>query len=299
LKKKILITGANGMLGSTLIRLYQKKYQVFSTSAANTGLSYFHQYKSFDLKSDNYDALIEWSQPDIIIHCAAITNGNYCEQNPMESFLVNGLALNKLINATKSDTHVIYISTDAVFTTSIKMAKETDCVLPESIYGKSKELGEFFLIQSNADFTIIRTTIVGFNQNLQRKGFVEWIIDSSLRNEKIGLFTDVLFTPISCLDLGAEIERVFNSESRHNSRIIHLAGSQTVTKYEFGIELLNKLGLSSKCIQKGSILNFKDRAKRSFDQSLDTSLYQKNNNVLLPDLKATIKTLSKEYNERK
>ena len=84
------------------------------------------------------------------------------------------------------------------------MVKENDLTNPESIYGKSKELGEQYLINSNRKFIAIRT-IVGLNKFKNPEGFVDWIIKSSINKEKIKLFQDVIFNPISVWDLTKEI----------------------------------------------------------------------------------------------
>ena len=168
----ILITGGSGMLGATLVNEYKNNFNVFATGNSNFTEQYIN-YKKFDLKSESYKELIEWSDPDIIIHGGALTNGNYCEEYPNHAFNINGISVQKFLKATNNDVKIIYISTDAVFPSSIHMANEEHCVSPENVYGKSKELGEFFLDTSvNRNYTIIRTTIVGLNINKERKGLL-------------------------------------------------------------------------------------------------------------------------------
>jgi dTDP-4-dehydrorhamnose reductase len=292
---RVLITGASGMLGAALVHQLKNEYNVFAT-----GNSYFkeqpHQYLKFDLSSNDYHELIEWSNPDIIVHCGALTNGNLCKEKPELALNVNGLTIERLIKATKPNVKVIYISTDAVFPSEVHMAKETDCSRPENVYGKSKELGEFFLLNSNKQFSIIRTTIVGFNLNKEKNGFVEWIINSSKDKEKIGLFNDVIFTPISIYDLISEIEFLIK-ENQINSEIIHIAGNESCSKYEFGTMLLKAIGLSPNNIKPSSILEFKDRAKRCADQTLNTTFYNEKYNRKLPTLQQTIHTLKEKYYE--
>ena len=283
------------MLGSTLVKTYQSDYHVFATSLNERGLDYFKNYMSFDLNSENYTELLKWANPDVIIHCAALTNGNYCASNPEESFRINGLTLKKMADTQKINTHIIYISTDAVFPASLSEAKETDCVCPESVYGKSKELGEFFLVQSESDFTIVRTTIVGFNQKPKKQGFVERIINTSLNNEEIGLFSDVLFTPITCIDLAKQLKLVMKSRSPKNRGVLHIAGKGVFSKYTFGISLLKALEIPTTNVLEKSILKFEDRAKRSTDQSLNSSFFEIENGTTLPNLEKTIQTLTKEY----
>lgn len=287
--KRILITGASGMLGATLAKLLSKNFSVFGTGNSAYESSDF-QYRPFDLTSTCYSELIEWSQPDIVVHCGALTNGNFCQQNPGIAMEVNGLSVSRILKATQNNVKIIYISTDAVFPSSLNLAKEKDCVSPENVYGKSKELGEFFLSSStDRKYTIIRTTIVGLNLNENKSGFVEWILNSAKNNQKLGLFSDVLFSPISIWDLCEEIEYLIRSENV-NSEVLHIAG-QTCTKYTFGKQLLEELNISTESLEESSIANFTDRAKRSNDQSMSSEFYQQKYGRVLPNLSQTIKKI--------
>ena len=154
-----------------------------------------------------------WSNPDLIIHCAAITDGNFCQKNPFQAFNVNGLSMQKILDSTESKVKIIYISTDAVFSSLSSNACEDDFTRPDNIYGKSKELGEFFLLNSDRNYLILRTTIVGKNINLSKEGFLEWILNSVKNNNKVNLFEDVLFNPITIWDLIEEIIFLLDSEN--------------------------------------------------------------------------------------
>ena len=289
----VLITGASGMLGATLVNEYKNNFNVFATGNSNFTEQYIN-YKKFDLRSKSYKELIEWSDPDIIIHGGALTNGNYCEENPNDAFNINGISVQKFLRATNNDVKIIYISTDAVFPSSLHLAKELDCVSPENVYGKSKELGEFFLKASiDRSYTIIRTTIFGLNLNTNKTGFAEWIINTAKERKELGLFTDVLFTPISIWDLANEIEFLIKTDNI-NSESLHIAG-ELCTKFEFGYRLLDKLNISTKTLSKSSISSFKDRAKRSNDQSLDSSYYTEKYQRELVSLDQTILKLKEHY----
>ena len=293
---RILVTGASGMLGSSLALELSRSHNVFATG--NSKMSLPVNYKIFDLSNESYKELIDWSRPELIIHCAAITNGNYCEEYPSEAFNVNGLSIYRFLQATTSSVKFIYTSTDAVFPSSLHLANEKDCTKPENIYGKSKELGEFFLLNSNRDYLILRTTIVGLNAYSDKKGFIEWIINSVKAKETISLFDDVLFTPISIWDFITEINFLVDQNS-YGSKILNLAGGEAITKYEFGKSLVQELSLDADYIKKGSISKYTDRAKRSNDQSLDCSLYQKIFNRKLPNLRETITIIKNKTYEKK
>ena len=291
---RILVTGVSGMLGSAMAIELSKKHEVFGTG--NSTMNVPIPYKVFDLSNDSYDELIRWCRPELIIHCAALTHGNYCQNKPLNALNINGYSLQKLIDATEDSVKIIYISTDAVFPSRLHMAKENDCTFPESVYGKSKELGEFFLLNSERASIIIRTTIVGFNQYRKKKGFLEWIIDSVKAKEDISLFDDVLFTPIAIWDFIKEIDFLIYKDS-YKHKLLHIAGREPCTKYKFGIAMLEALSLSTDEVKKGYISSFAERAKRSNDQTLSTTFYQKTYNRQLPSLSETIKSIKTAYYE--
>ena len=296
IKKKILITGASGMLGAALARFFSKNYIVFGTGGSDFNDALIN-YKKFDLTSLCYDELIAWSNPDIIIHSGALTNGNFCADNPDVAFDINGVSLQKILKSTDENVKIIYISTDAVFPSSLHLAKETDSVFPENVYGKSKEIGEFFLNTSlDRDYTIIRTTIVGLNINKQKTGFVEWIINTAKNNQELTLFSDVLFSPITIWGLAEEIAFLIKSDNI-NSETVHIGG-ELCTKYQFGKILLETLNLSANKLVESSIQSYSNRAKRCTDQSLNSSFYQQKYKRSLPSLKQTVNTIKQHFNEQ-
>ena len=290
---RILITGVSGMLGATLANMLEEEHEVYGTGNSNFD-EQPKNYKVLDLNSNNYQDIIEWSKPEIIILSGALTNGNYCNNNPDEAFSINGISVKKFAEATDANVKFIYISTDAVFPSALHLAKESDCVSPENVYGKSKELGEFFTKLSDREFCIIRTTIVGLNINSKKSGFVEWIINASKTAEDISLFDDVVFNPISIWELGNEIKHIVLLKDFPNE-ILHISGTEIVTKYKFGMELLKHLNLDTTTIKSGLISSFKDRAKRCNDQTLSCDYYQEKYNRKLPKLSDTLQSINQYY----
>lgn len=285
---RILVTGASGMLGSNLAVELSKNHNVYGTGNSKIIISI--NYQEFDLFNNCYDKLIQWSKPELIIHCAAITNGDYCEFNSWEAFKINGFSVKKLMEATHDQVKIIYISTDAVFPSSLNLARESDCKFPESVYGKSKELGEFFLTNSTRKHIIVRTTIVGINSYSNKSSFVQWILKSVKEKQPVKLFDDVLFTPISIWDFIDEVCFIINNDL-FDSKVLHISGSESISKYEFGYELIKQLNLDTRYIKKGRISEYKNRFNRSNNQTLDSSYYEYKYNRKVPDLKGTIKSL--------
>lgn len=293
--KKVLITGASGMLGASLLEQFYEEFEVYGTATSDFSERKIENFKIFDLRSEEYSELFEWVQPDIIVHSAAIINGNYCQTNPEDAFLINAFSCYKLANYSPDHTKIIYVSTDAVFPSDLHLAKESDFTRPENNYGKSKELGEFLLLNSEKEVVIIRTTIVGLNLNLQRKSFVEWIIGSVNKKESINLFNDVYFTPITIWRFGVEIKRII--QEGFKKQVYHIAGGEVASKYDFGYELVKSINGNLGSIKKGSIKDFSGRAKRSNDQTLSCELYESDYSVKLPSLQETINEIEAKYYE--
>lgn len=289
--KKILITGASGMLGATLVKLWKKKYQIFATAGRNFSHNQAKNFKQFDLKAKNYQVLANFVKPDAIIHCAALTSHEYCQSNPKEAMLVNGDSVKKLIKVFPK-VKLLFISTDAVFPLKTHLANEKTKTSPVTVYGKSKELGERYILSYAKNACIVRTTIIGRNINSDKQSFAEWIVNSIKSGKKITLYDDTIFTPISIWHLAKELEWVIRNKV---PTILHVAGREIVSKYDFGYNLCKELNLDLSLITKGKLNKKSQVIKRSYDQTLDCSLYQKLSDHKLPNREKTIKSLYQHF----
>mgnify|MGYP001197582052 CR=1 FL=1 len=282
----ILITGASGMLGANLVSKMQNKFNVFATGLSKDPGYRTNQYKQFNLSEQTYKVLSQWSTPDIIIHCAAITDVDYCEDNIDKAVSINGESAKKILDSF-SNVKVIYLSTDAVFNNK-KMVSEKDTPNPVNIYGKSKLIGENYITKNIKKHCIIRTTPVGINLNPSKQKFVEWIVNSLKNNKKIDLFKDVIFSPISVLRLVDEIEWIVENNI---SGLWHIAGNTQLNKYDFGIKLCEELNLNKELIQS-SILESKNlKANRSKNQTMNCNKYQDYSGRVLPNISEIIRSL--------
>jgi len=189
---------------------------------------------------------------------------------------------------------LIFISSDAVFPDGIHMATEKDQTSPENVYGKTKETGEKYIKDASGDHIAIRTTIVGKNINPSYQGFVEWIVNSVKNGKEITLFEDVLFTPITTWHLANEMEWIMRSNI---SGIVHVAGGEPISKYDFGKKICEGLELDTKLIRKGNMDNVKFNAKRSKDQTMDSSFYNSISNRTLPSADENVDIIVEHFQE--
>ena len=135
---KVLVIGASGLVGSHCLRyLKEKNIEVIGT---------YRNYKVanalfFDPSLENcFDFLIEIAfKPDTIIHCGALTNVDYCEDNQVESYDLTVKSTEKIVNyCKKNKIKLVYLSTDYVFDGLCGPYLEKENTNPINVYGKHK-----------------------------------------------------------------------------------------------------------------------------------------------------------------
>lgn len=189
---KILVTGGTGMLGSILKEHLPQAD--FLNGKSELDLSY----------PEVWDVIKLMNHYDVIIHTAAITNLNICEQHVPQAYHLHSDVI-KLLQ--KKCDKLVYISAQG---------KEYD-----NVYFKSKLKGEQLTLQRPNDL-VIRTNIYG------NGGLVNWAIEELSNNKKINGYTDVMFNPLSTLQLSKVIINSFDE-----SGIINTGTRSTISKYDF------------------------------------------------------------------
>jgi len=134
--KKVLLIGADGMLGGELRERLEKKYEVVGTTLQTLDIT----------DRDAVLAKAKEVSPYYIINCAAYTNVDGCETNYELAEKVNGIALGNIARSAKEvDATLIQISTDYVFDGNLDVEKaytEDMTPNPVSAYGRTKLMGE-------------------------------------------------------------------------------------------------------------------------------------------------------------
>lgn len=265
--KRLLITGSSGLLGSYFSFAIGEKYDTYGVS--RTAISpYIKNQFAIDLSSSEETmSAIDAIKPDIIIHCAAISNVDLCETNYLAARKSNIQSTENLIKNVFSDSRFIYISTDSVFDGTKGNYSEEDSVSPLNNYAKSKLESEQLVKENSKNYIIIRTNFFGWNK-FKGESFAQWIVNSLTQRKKINMFTDVFFSPVYALTLVKFVENLINSGF---SGILNIATDDYVSKYEFGTKLAKEMKLDTNLINPISIDDFDFIAKRPKNTSLDTS----------------------------
>lgn len=158
-KKRIMITGASGFVGSRLYDFFakngvwnwecQKEYEVFAPTHSDMDITNGKSVKNY----------MQMMNPDIVIHCAAISNTWTCEQNAILSRDVNVMgAVNIGLACRKLGSKMIFMSSDQVYNgqSGRKAHREDEILSPSNIYGKHKLEAEQRLLDMGINIVCLR-----------------------------------------------------------------------------------------------------------------------------------------------
>jgi len=293
---KVGVTGASGMLGTSIVAHLSEKHKVFATSRTKGIEGDNIEWDCFDLT--DIALLNEWlekSKLDVVIHCAAIVNVDACENNVELAIELHVETIKAMANyLSYRDTRLIYISTDSVFDGEKQGAyRESDLENPLNVYAKTKLMGEK-PVQLMTHGLVLRTNIIGWAQR-NSVSFAEWMLKELTDNVPLNLFYDVNFSPLNVYDLSIIIEKIIQNPI---FGLYHCASNDSISKYDFGIKMAEIFQLSNSNINRASIDDMKFKAKRPKNMALDI---EKISAVLKHDFPSAIdaiKLLKRQYDKK-
>lgn len=265
--KKVLITGSSGMLGREIVMLLQSLKEDFQIFGVNHMPSYLldpSQEFLGDLTESSFvEKVLKAVQPDTIIHCAAIVNVDFCENN---NAYVDKLHLEatKALASYASD-NFVYISTDSVFDGERGNYQETDRPNPLNYYAESKLGGEREALAHNPQTLVLRTNIFGTHQPPANSLF-EWALKSLDNQESIKAFDDVFFNPVSTKTLAEIILKLLDKKI---TGLLNVASGEVMTKYAFILKIAEVFDFDAALITPISVDDFGFKAKRPKNMTLN------------------------------
>jgi dTDP-4-dehydrorhamnose reductase len=281
----IVVTGASGLLGSNLV-LCAKQH-----GADVVAVYRRHKFASREIRSVRVNLLdkaaahdtLQTFHPHWVVHCAALTNVEWCEEHPTDAYQVNvEMSRNLAAAAKRIGAALVYISTDSVFDGKRGNYSEADVPAPVNVYGRSKLMGEEAVREELERTLIIRTNIYGWNMQ-EKQSLAEWIFNRLRSNNRVTGFYDVLFSPLLVNDLS---EMIMNMIELDMTGLYHVAASNSCSKYEFALMLAEVFGLEKKLVQKVSIEDSTLKAPRPRITSLGTDKISQVLGMPMPDVRA-------------
>ncbi len=249
--EKILITGANGLLGQKCVRIFDSnRDQVLGCDLHDRSFipKKSYQYVRLDISDRSRIKEVVMSfKPTYIINTAASTNVDTCETEREKCWKINVEAVQHLIYAAKKiDASIIQISTDYVFDGENGPYQESDPPKPLGYYGKSKLASENALIESGINHAILRTMVMyGCGLNI-RLNFVTWVIKKLRAMETISIATDQFGNPTLADDLAYIIKHIVRQRKLGT---FHVAGKEIIDRYHFAATIADRFKLDKALIK--------------------------------------------------
>jgi dTDP-4-dehydrorhamnose reductase len=265
------ITGANGLIGNYLVQAapqFAPRWRVRALTREQLDLLDFKKVES-EFKKD---------KPQLVIHCAAISNVGDAQKNPQLARRVN-IEVTKLLAELTAEIPFVFFSTDLVFDGRKGNYVETDAPNPLHIYGETKVSAEEIVLK-NPSRLVIRTSINGGNSRAGNRGFNEHLRHSVQAGQGMTLFTDEFRSPIPAVETA---RAVWELAENNCAGIYHVAGAEKLSRWQIGELLVKRWPEIKAKIQSGSAKDFPG-LPRALDTSLDISKAQKILSAPLPGL---------------
>ena len=264
---KILITGANGLLGQHLVKLLldTTAHDIIATGKGEPRYvvqdSRLHYYALDITDGMAVHLLFEKLLPDTIVHCAALTQADECELNPIKAWEINVTATRFIVDAAKKiNAFLIFISTDFVFDGMNGPYKETDTVNPVSYYGSTKVAAEKAVAESGLPYAIARTCLLYGNILVgTRSNVISWVKENLEQGKKIKVVGDQWRTPTYVEDLAKGILLIVEKKA---TGFFHISGEDFLSPYDMAVATADYLHLDKSVMEKVDASVFTQSAKR-------------------------------------
>ncbi|MCP4521821.1 MAG: SDR family oxidoreductase [Cytophagales bacterium] len=265
-KKKILVTGSNGLLGQKLVRLIvqENEYDLVATARGENRLlmTEGYQFCSMDVTNEEEVAkVIAEEKPNYVIHTAAMTNVDQCEDEQEGCDKLNVDAVAYLVKACEeNNVFFVHLSTDFIFDGETGPYKEEDEPNPISYYGESKLRAENIVTESSIKWAIARTVLVyGITEGMSRSNIVLWVKKSIEEEKQLQIVNDQLRSPTLAEDLAMGCYLIVKKEAEG---VYNISGKDVLTPYEMAIKTADYFNLDKSFINETDGSKFQQRAKR-------------------------------------
>ncbi|GIK20655.1 MAG: NAD(P)-dependent oxidoreductase [Ignavibacteriota bacterium] len=271
IKRRIIITGANGMLGQRLFEFYStlNDVELLVSSIENDFVFKNQNYIQADISNRNeLKKVIYDFCPDFIINAAAYTNVDKSESERETAWKINVKGVEYITETARVlDSHIVHISSDYIFDGKNGPYTENDIPNPLGYYGRTKLASENVLKISGTKNTILRTNVLYGTAKYSRSDFVKWVVESVRAGKEIRIVDDQFNNPTFIDDLVQAINKVI--ELRKEG-IYNIGGSEVLSRYDFTMIIADFFNLDKYLIKKIQTEDLDQTARRPLKSGLIT-----------------------------
>jgi dTDP-4-dehydrorhamnose reductase len=267
--KKLLITGVSGFLGWHLYQHTRSHWQPFGTYfSKNVNPSDPNVIKIDITEAIALRDLFATLQPDAVIHAAALSKPNLCQENPQMSRAINVTASQAIAElCSQYEIPCVFTSTDLVFDGNHPPYTETAPVSPVSIYGDHKAEAEMEMLRIYPHTAVCRLPLMFGPPSPTASSFIGPFIKTLGEGKELALFTDEYRTPASARAIAGGLLLALEKVRG----ILHLGGCERISRYQFGLVMARVLNLPTELLKPCLQADVPMSAPRPRDVSLDSS----------------------------
>src|SRR5260221_5681225 len=291
-KRKLLLTGATGMLGKHIFSLVSglPQFEVYPVGKSSPG-----KFKNF-VVSDitdlvHFESIVDSLKPEYVIHCAANVNVNACQQDQERTYNLH-VGTSSILASKSFISKNIYVSTDSVFDGKKGNYLLSDGKNPLNVYAQTKSFGEDMFLKSTQNSVIIRTNIIGFNIPLKNSLF-EWIYLSLKEEKPINGFSNIFFNPLYVKTLAQLMVDSFLLGESENG-IYHFGSSNYLSKYDFAKLVALTFGFNDSLIHPINADDHINGVSRPLNTTLNIEETQKKLRIEFPSLEQELVNISND-----
>lgn len=267
MSQKIAITGLGGTIGKRLIGQLPQDCHVYDlynkAPAFTSGRENVFPVHLDLMNTEDISAVLDRIKPDVILHMAAKTHIDRCEEdraNGKEGVVwkTNVDSMHPIVEyVSNNPCHLIFLSTECVFDGKKSSYAENDKKNPLNWYGITKGAAEDMILDAKINASILRAVIT-FHEHDESRTLFGKILGQLEKRKPFTLVNDQRITPTYTDDI---IKAILILMEKNNNGVFHVAPSQTTTPFVFGQEMAKSLGYDADLIKETSLEQFFGEAK--------------------------------------
>lgn len=281
---RVLLTGASGLFGANALLQYADRFDLIAAVHRHQIIGTLGP-ASLALDITQPAAVLEAfrrARPDVVLHAAAMTNVDACEERPAQAEQLNVRGAESVARAAHAvGAWLIALSTDYVFDGARGRYTEEDRPNPLGVYARTKWLGEQAVAAHCPRATVVRTTLYGWNAQ-PKQSFAERALEGVSGGQSGGgvtAFTDMFWSPILANDLADALVALIKQPT---PGIFHVAGRERVSRYEFARAVAVTFGQDPDAVRPGRLAEAQLKAPRPADGSLAVAKFERTFGATLP-----------------
>lgn len=296
-KAVVWITGAGGLLGNYLLRTAAEAASLVNGGAEEERHSERSSRSMIGLTRAMLDLTdlaavrerFDREQPELIIHCAALSRSTVCEEDPPLAHKIN-VETTKLLSDLAANGSFIFLSSDLVFDGRKGWYDEASAVSPLTVYARTKVEAEQIVLQ-NSRHTVVRTSLNGGTSPAGNRAFNEELRRAWQAGKPARLFVDEFRCPIPAIETARAI---WELAEKRASGLFHVAGRERLSRWQIGELLAARWPNLHPKLERASIRDYSG-PPRSADTSLNCAKAANLLGRALPGLTEWLKNHAQDF----